>query len=355
MARMTYKDAGVDTVAKDRFIDKLFGLMRRTYNPRVIENDWGYAGFFALNGPANLFKKQYKDPILVSCADGVGTKLKIAQQTGKHDTVGIDLVAMSVNDLIVSGAEPLFFLDYIAVGPMDENMMLDVVKGLVRGCELSDCVLLGGETAQHPDDYGAGEYEMGGFCTGIVERERIIDGKSVCVGDAVIGVASSGLHSNGFTLVRKVLLEEAGLKLGDRIDGLRGTLGEELLTPTRIYVRAMKHVLAPYRTKKVVKAIAHITGGGIVENVPRVIPPDVDVEIRIGEVPVPRIFSFLQEKGGIPDDEMVRVFNMGLGLVMIVDPFYAKAVVRRLQEAGEVAAIVGTVKRGKREVAIKWK
>ncbi|MCE9581232.1 MAG: phosphoribosylformylglycinamidine cyclo-ligase [Planctomycetes bacterium] len=354
MSRMTYKDAGVDTVAKDRFIDKLFGMMRRTYNPRVIENDWGYAGFFALNGGASLFKKQYKDPVLVGCADGVGTKLKIAQKMGKHDTVGIDLVAMCVNDMIVSGAEPLFFLDYIAVGPLDEVMMLDVMKGLVRGCEMADCALLGGETAQHPGQYGAGEYEMGGFCTGVVDRERIIDGKSVQVGDTVIGVASSGLHSNGYTLVRKILFEQAGLKLTDKIEGLRGTLGEELLTPTRIYVRPMKHVLAPYRTKKVVKAIAHITGGGIVENVPRVLPPDVDVEIRIGAIPVPPIFKFVQEKGGIPDGEMVRVFNMGLGLVVIVDPYYAKAVVRRFQEAGEVATIVGTVTKGKREVNVKW-
>lgn len=355
MARMTYRDAGVDTVAKDRFIDKLFALMRRTYNPRVIENDWGYAGFFALNGPANLFKKAYRDPVLVGCADGVGTKLKVAQKTGKHDTVGIDLVAMSVNDLIVSGAEPLFFLDYIAVGPLDENVMLDVMRGLVRGCELADCVLLGGETAQHPDDYGPGEYEMGGFCTGVVERDRIIDGKSVEAGDAVIGVAASGLHSNGYTLVRKVLTEAAGLKYSDHVPELGGTLGDVLLTPTRIYVRAMKHVLAAYRTKKVVKAIAHITGGGLVENIPRVIPPGVDVEVRVGELPVPPIFRFVQDKGGIPDEEMTRVFNLGIGLVLIVDRYYANSVVRRLEEAGEKAAIVGTVKKGRREVQVRWK
>ena len=350
---MTYKDAGVDTVAKDRFIDKLFGLMRRTYDSRVIENEWGYAGFFALNGSNNLFRKQYRNPVLVGCADGVGTKLKVAQMTGRHDTVGIDLVAMCVNDLLVTGAEPLFFLDYIAVGPLDESVMLDVMKGIVRGCEMADCALLGGETAQHPDQYKAGEYEMGGFCTGIVDRDRIIDGKSVVPGDAVIGVASSGLHSNGFTLVRKILFEQAGLTVADRPEGLRGSLGEELLTPTRIYTRPMKHVLAPYRTRQVVKAIAHITGGGIVENVPRVLPPDVDVEINLGALPIPAIFGFLKEKGGIPDEEMVRVFNMGLGLILFVDSYFAGAVIRRLEESGEKAAVVGTVKRGKREVRVK--
>jgi phosphoribosylformylglycinamidine cyclo-ligase len=355
MPRLTYKDAGVDTAAKDRFIDKLFAMMRRTYNGRVIENEWGYAGFLALNGPDNLFRKQYRNPVLVGCADGVGTKLHVARMAGRHDTVGIDLVAMCVNDLLVTGAEPLFFLDYVAVGPLDEAVMLDVMKGLVRGCELADCVLLGGETAQHPDQYGPGEYEMGGFCTGIVDRDRIIDGKSVEAGDAVVGVASSGLHSNGFTLVRKILFEQAGLSVGDRIEGLRGTLGEELLTPTRIYTRPMRHALKPYRRKKAVKAIAHITGGGLVENIPRVIPENVDVEIRIGALPVPRIFGFVQEKGGVPEEEMARVFNMGIGLVVIVDPYYAGPLVRRLQEGGETAAVVGTVKKGKRVVALKWK
>ena len=354
MPTLTYKDAGVDTVAKDRFIDKLFGMMKRTYGPRVIENEWGYAGFFALNGPDNLFRKQYKHPVLVGCADGVGTKLKIATMTGKQDTVGIDLVAMCVNDLLVTGAEPLFFLDYIAVGPMDEEAMLDVMKGIVRGCEQADCALLGGETAQHPDQYGKGEYEMGGFCVGIVDRERIIDGSSVVPGDAVIGVASSGLHSNGFTLVRKILFETAGLSPSDRIEGLRGTLGEELLTPTRIYTRAVRHAWAPYRRKKAIKAIAHITGGGLVENIPRVLPPTCDVELKLGILPVHPVFRFIQEKGGVPDEEMLRVFNMGLGLVVVVDPYYAGAVVRRLKESGESAAVVGTVKRGKREVHVKF-
>jgi len=353
MPRLTYKDAGVDTVAKDRFIDRLFGLMRRTYTPRVMENDWGYAGFFALNGPENLFRKQYRDPVLVGCADGVGTKLKIARMTGRHDTIGIDLVAMCVNDLIVCGAEPLFFLDYIAVGPIDEESMLDVMRGIVRGCEQADCALLGGETAQHPDDYGRGEYEMGGFCTGVVDRHRILDGRHVAPGDAVIGVASSGLHSNGYTLVRKVLFETAGMKVEDRVEGLAGTLGDELLTPTRIYVRAVRHVLAAYRRKKVVKAIAHVTGGGLVENIPRVIPANVDVEIRTGVLPIQPIFTLVQQKGGIPDDEMLRVFNMGIGLVMIVDPYYAEPVLRRLREAGEQAERIGVVKKGRREVQVR--
>jgi phosphoribosylformylglycinamidine cyclo-ligase len=269
----------------------------------------------------------------------------------RHDTIGIDLVAMCVNDLLVTGAEPLFFLDYIAVGPIDEQTMLDVMRGIVRGCEQADCALLGGETAQHPESYKKGEYEMGGFCTGIVDRDRIIDGKSVEAGDAVIGVASNGLHSNGFTLVRKIV-KEAGLSLGDRIEGLRGTLGEELLEPTRIYTRAARHAMAPYRRRRVVKAIAHITGGGLVENIPRVLPPDADVELALGVLPVHPVFGFVQERGGIPHEEMVRVFNMGIGLVLVVDPFFAGALVRRFGELGETAAVIGSVKKGRREVRI---
>ena len=354
MPPTTYKDAGVDTAAKDRFIDKLFGMMRRTYGPRVLENDWGYAGFFSLNGPDNLFKKQYKNPVLVGCADGVGTKLKIAFATGKHDTVGIDLVAMNVNDLIVTGAEPLFFLDYLAVGPTGEAQMLEVMKGIVKGCEQADCALLGGETAQMPDFYKPGEYEMGGFCVGIVDKARIIDGKSVAPGDVVIGVGSTGLHSNGYTLVRKILLEKAGLALDQTVPGLRGTLGEELLTPTRIYVRSVRHALAPYRGKRVVKAIAHITGGGLLENIPRVLPADCDVEVRIGALPVHPIFRLIQEKGSVPDEEMARVFNMGIGLVLVVDPYFADAVIRRLGERGETVAAIGSVVRGGREVKVRF-
>jgi phosphoribosylformylglycinamidine cyclo-ligase len=339
---LTYVDAGVDQTKKDKAIDRILEMMRRTHDKGVIDLPWGFAGLYSLVS-SPLFKKPLKHPVLVACTDGVGTKLKLARMLGIHDTVGIDLVAMSVNDLLVTGASPLFFLDYVAMGKVDKAVLLDLVKGIVDGCAQSDCALLGGETAEMPGMYQDGDYDVAGFCVGIVDKAKIIDGSKVKVGDTVIALASSGLHSNGYSLARKIVENS---DLNAPFDG--STLGKTLLAPTRIYAKTIKKLLE----KHAVKAMANITGGGMTENIPRVIPKGLAVEIREGSWKVPAIFEFLKKTGDVPGDEMYRVFNMGVGMVLVVAPAQAAAVMKTLRKAGEKPSIVGKVIRGSGEVHI---
>jgi phosphoribosylformylglycinamidine cyclo-ligase len=343
---ITYVDAGVDQTKKDKAIDHILRMMKKTHDPGVIDLPWGFAGLYSLKN-STLFEGSYKHPVLVACTDGVGTKLRLATMLGKHDTVGIDLVAMSVNDLIVTGARPLFFLDYIAMGKVDKAVLLDVVKGVVEGCEQSECALLGGETAEKPGMYQDGDYDMAGFCTGIVEKSKIIDGSSVRAGDDVVALASSGLHSNGYSLARKLV---EGRDLNEPFGA--STLGETLLAPTRIYAKSVKKLLRGYTVKKAVKALANITGGGMLENIPRVIPKGLAVEVREGTWDVPPIFPLLQSLGDVPRDEMYRVFNMGVGMVVVTAPRHTSAIVRTLKRAGERASVVGKVVKGDGEVRI---
>lgn len=350
---LTYKDAGVDITGKDKFLDKVTRMMRRTYDPRVIELPRGFSGLFSLAYKDQLFGRRYKSPVLVSCTDGVGTKLKIAFMMDKHDTVGIDLVAMSVNDLIVQGAEPLFFLDYIAAGKLAEPILLDIIKGVVAGCQTVGCALLGGETAEMPGFYPPGEYELAGFATGIVEKRRIITGQNIRPGDFIVGLASNGLHSNGYSLVRKVFFDKAKMKVSNHLDELGITLGEELLRPTRIYARAIKELLTHYRRKNAIKGMANITGGGMLGNITRILPPGTAAEIVKGKWTIPPIFDIIQKLGNVVENEMYRVFNMGIGMVIIVDPYFVSATVRRLENIGEQAYVIGQIKKGERGVRIK--
>ena len=351
---LTYRDAGVDDAAADSAIGEVAKLAKKTYGPHVVSGIGGFGGLFSLNGSIGLLGKHYKDPVLVACTDGVGTKLKVAFATGKHDTVGIDLVAMNVNDLIAEGADPLFFLDYFGTGKLDPGVMVEVLSGIVEGCKQAGMALLGGETAELPDLYAPGEYDLAGFCVGVMERSKAFDRTKIIPGDAVVGIASSGLHSNGYSLARKALLEVGGLKLDDVPHGFDATLGAVMLAPTRIYARAVTAVLKRYKVKEVVKGIAHITGGGLVANVPRVLPRSVDAVIEKSKLRPQPIFALLQDTGGIAEDEMYRVFNMGVGLVLICSDYYASAIVRTLntKKVGEKAWIIGKVEDGKGEVRL---
>ncbi|MCA9136322.1 MAG: phosphoribosylformylglycinamidine cyclo-ligase [Planctomycetales bacterium] len=339
----TYKDAGVDLDVYAESMRRLPKLMHRTFSPRVLPSDGGFAGLFQLDFAGKLFARNYEQPVLVSGTDGVGTKLKIAQTTGVHDTVGIDLVAMCVNDLLCTGAEPLFFLDYIAMGKDDPSRLERVVKGISDGCVAGDMALLGGETAIMPDMYGEDDYDLAGFAVGVVEKKRLIDGKQISEGDVVLGIASSGLHSNGFSLVRKIIAD-AGLSWESKPAALGGkSLAEECLTPTRIYVSAIRSVQNHYRVKQVIHGLAHITGGGIEENLDRILPPGVDAEIDPKSWELPPIFRFLQETGGVADSEMRRVFNMGIGMAMVVSDFYAPSIQAQLAANGIQAAPIGQI------------
>lgn len=352
MPKLTYKDAGLDLDLYNETIGRLPRLMRRTFTPRVIERDEGFAGLFSLDFPQRLFAKNYRRPVLVSSTDGVGTKLKIAMRMKRHETVGIDLVAMSVNDCLCVGAEPLFFLDYVAMSRDDPDLTEAIVRGISDGCMQAECALLGGETAILPDFYQPGEYDLAGFCVGVVEKYKIVDGKATRPGDIVLGLASSGLHSNGFSLVRKVVFDVAKLDVDQHVDELGRTVGMELLEPTRIYVRAMKDVLANYRVKRAVRGIAHITGGGLVENIPRVLPPGCQVVLRRGSWTVPPVFPWLARLGGIDEAEMFRVFNMGIGIVLIVGPFYAEHVADQFRRHGISCHRIGEVQAGRDGVVL---
>ncbi len=351
MAKATYKDAGVDLDVYRQAMARLPRLLHRTYSPRVIPLDGGFAGLFQLDFTNQLFARNYSDPVLVSCTDGVGTKLKVAQLTGSHRTVGIDLVAMSVNDAICCGAEPLFFLDYVAMSHDDPPLLEQIVEGVTNGCMESDCALLGGETAIMPDLYQRGDYDLAGFCVGVVERKRLIDGKQIAPEDVILGVASSGLHSNGFSLARKIVFEIADLKADDYIEELGRTAGEALMEPTRIYVRAVRKILANYRVKQVVHGIAHITGGGLHENLERILPEGVKAVIRRESWPVPPVFTWLQRLGEVEQAEMDQVFNMGLGLALIVSPYYADSIQSQLADCGFESWLIGRIHSGPRGVA----
>ena len=351
MAKLTYKDAGVDLDVYRESMSRLPRLLKRTYSPRVVSRDGAFAGRFQLDFASPLFNRHYKNPELISCTDGVGTKLKVAQLVGVHNTVGIDLVAMSINDAICLGAEPLFFLDYIAMSHDDPELLEQLVEGISAGCLDSDAALLGGETAIMPDLYAAGDYDLAGFCVGVVEKDEVIDGCAIAADDIVLGVASSGLHSNGYSLARKIVFEAGGLSVDDHIDQLDATVGELLLEPTRIYAKVVREVLGHYKVKHVVHGIAHITGGGLHENLERIVPEGVRVSIDRGSWEVPGVFDWLAKLGDVDSGEMDRVFNMGLGLVLVVRPFYADSVRDQITRMGLGCWTIGRVTPGERSVA----
>lgn len=346
MDKTTYKSAGVDLDAYRDSMSRLPSLMARTFSPRVRRLDSGFAGLFQLDFGSSLFSRHYEVPILVAGTDGVGTKLKIAGMANTHASVGIDLVAMCVNDVICCGAEPLFFLDYVAMPEDNPDVLEQIVSGISEGCLQADCALLGGETAVMPDLYDKNDYDLAGFAVGVVEEKQLIDGKQISPGDVVLGVASNGLHSNGFSLVRKVVFDMAGLGIDDVMPGTTNTVVSELLTPTRIYARGLRAVLRHYTVKNVVHGIAHVTGGGMLENVQRIVPPEVDVKIRRSSWEVPSIFTDLRRLGGIEDEEMWRVFNMGVGLVLIVSSFHADAIRRILHKQQLTSWRIGEVVEG---------
>ncbi len=395
--QITYATSGVDIDRKDAFTESLDKVLKRTYTDRVLPNPGGFAGLFRLDYKARLFQRNYKDPVLVSCCDGVGTKVKLAAELGVFDTVGIDLVAMNVNDLVVQGAEPLFFLDYIATPTIDDKFLHALVRGIAEGCRRSGCALLGGETAHMPDLYKWGDFDLAGFCVGVVELKRVQKPARVLAGDVILGLASDGIHSNGYSLVRKVV-SEAGLDLkkvysellgaggvagsGDdplagakpkpKSKGKRGvkakgieqalagkpstlegpTLGQVLLTPTHLYADPIVRLLRAYSVKNVVTGMAHITGSGIAGNLCRALPPTLDAMVDRNAWPVLPVFRFLQSHGNIPEEEMWRVFNMGLGYCVIVKPAFADAIKEKLEKFGERVYVIGEVVKGKGEV--RW-
>ncbi|RMD65637.1 MAG: phosphoribosylformylglycinamidine cyclo-ligase [Planctomycetota bacterium] len=348
---LTYDQAGVSIAMGDRFVEMIQSRMRRTFGPRVIENPGGFAGKFRLDYNEKLFKRNYRDPVLVACADGVGTKVKIAAAMDRFDTIGVDLVAMNVNDLVVESAEPLFFLDYIATGSLDPHKAVALLEGVARGCEEAGCALLGGETAEMPDVYAPGEMDLAGFAVGVVELARATAPERVEPGDVVLGLASSGPHSNGYSLIRKALAR-GGIELRDRHPLLpeETTVGQALLTPTRIYAGNIVRVLRTYKVKKVVTGMAHITGGGLVGNLKRALHEGVDACIdrrRLAEeLPPQPVFQLVAEAGDIDEEEMRRVFNMGVGFCLIVRPTFAEAVARKLRKRGEKVAAIGTIVEG---------
>ncbi len=346
-APLTYRSAGLDLEVYEQSLAAMAPFLRRTHTPRVLDGFGGFASLFSLDYNTRLFARNYRRPVLVACTDGVGSKLKVAALAGKHDTVGIDLVAMSVNDCICTGGEPLLFLDYLAMPKDDPVLTRDLVKGISDGCLEADCALVGGETAILPEFYRPGDYDMAGFCVGVVEKDHIVTGKAIQPGDLVLGLASSGVHSNGYSLVRKIVFERAGLKADDFVSELGRTVGEELLAPTRIYARPLRNVLQHYPVKRrVVRGLAHITGEGLEGNVPRVLPPGRRVFIRKGSWDIPLVFGWLQRLGGVPEDEMYRVFNMGVGFVVIVSPYFAESVIRQLEDDRVPTRVIGEVREG---------
>ena len=336
-----YKSAGVDVEAGYESVKLMKNDVKRTFRPEVLTDIGGFGGLFALN------KDKYEEPVLVSGTDGVGTKLKVAFMMDKHDTVGIDAVAMCVNDIVCGGAEPLFFLDYIALGKNRPEKVAQIVKGVADGCVMSGCSLVGGETAEMPGFYPENEYDIAGFAVGIVDRKKIIDGKSIKEGDTLIGLPSSGLHSNGFSLVRK-LLNLTEEKLTKPIQQLGTTLGEELIKPTRIYVKTILQLKELFP----IKGICHITGGGFVENIPRMIPEGLRVKIHRGTWPVPPIFNLLQTIGSITDESIYNTFNMGIGMVLAVDHSLVADVLKKLESMDEKAYVIGEIVKGEAGVEL---
>jgi len=337
MKKITYKQAGVDINAANSFKSKLQGLVKSSQGPEVLKGIGGFGSFFS------LAKDKYRDPVLVSSSDGVGTKLKIASLCGKHDTIGIDAVGMNVNDILCVGAKTLFFLDYIAYSDLDEKILLDVVKGLNQGCLQAGCSLIGGETAQMPGMYAKGEYDLAGFCVGIVERSAIIDGSQIRPGNAVIGIESNGIHSNGYSLVRKVLSVAEQKRMG-----------KELLKPTRIYVKQVQQLLNRFNRgrSQAIKGLSHITGGSFYDKIARILPSNVDVKINKGSWVVPQIFKLIQANGNIPDKEIYHTLNMGIGMVVVVEANAAKDIQKELSDLKLKSWIIGSCVKGHKQVEI---
>lgn len=327
---ISYRDAGVDIEAGDALIEEIKPFAKRTMRPEVLAGIGGFGSLFEM-------PKKYKNPVLVSGTDGVGTKLKLAFELNKHDTVGIDLVAMSVNDILVQGAEPLFFLDYFACGKLEVGTAAQVIKGIAAGCEQSGCALVGGETAEMPGMYPAGEYDLAGFAVGCVDKENIINGSTIAAGDVVLGLASSGAHSNGYSLIRK-LIAKSGIDFASDFHGR--PFKDVVMAPTRIYVKPLLQLLATLP----VKGMAHITGGGITENIPRVLPAGLTAEIKKGSWPMPPLFAWLQAQGNVADLEMYKTFNCGIGMAVIVAEEHAAAAMDLLTEAGEAVFHIGQVR-----------
>ncbi len=338
MSKITYKKSGVDIHKMDIFKKDIKSLVRKSFRPEVLKDIGGFGSFFSLQ------KNKYKNPVLVSSSDGVGTKLKIALLADKHDTVGIDAVAMNVNDILCVGAEPLFFLDYIAFSKLKPEVLFDIVKGINDGCIQSNCSLIGGETAQMPDMYKQGEYDLAGFCVGVADRDKIIDGSKIEPGDIVIGLESSGIHSNGYSLVRKVF-SQTELK----------RLSSELLTPTRIYVQPVLSLLRKPipDNRNPIHGISHITGGAFYDKISRILPDNVDIKINKSSWPVPKIFLLMRNKGKIEDKEMYHTFNMGIGMVLIVKAESAKAVISELSKNKLKSWVIGEAIKGKKEVIVE--
>ncbi len=337
---MTYADAGVDINAGAEAVELMKQHVKRTLRPEVLTDLGGFGGLFALNSG------KYKNPVLVSGTDGVGTKLMVAFKMDRHDTIGIDAVAMCANDVLVQGAEPLFFLDYLAVGKLVPAKVADIVKGVAEGCRQAGCALIGGETAEMPGFYGEDEYDIAGFVVGAVDRDRMIDGRNIGIGDTVVGLPSSGLHSNGYSLARKVLLEVGNFGMGSYIDELGRTVGEEMLEPTRIYARQILPLLEKYE----IRGMAHITGGGLTENIPRILPEGKKVVLNPKAWPEKQVFNLIQRVGKVAAGEMNRTFNMGIGMVLIVPTAQAEGVIGELAAQGEKAYLIGKVEEGKAQV-----
>ncbi len=337
---MDYRDSGVDIAAGNETVRRIKSLAKATFTPGVLSEIGSFGGLFQLD------RDRYREPVLVSSADGVGTKLKVAFMTGRHDTVGADLVNHCVNDILVQGADPLFFLDYVATGRLSPDVTEQVVAGVARGCRENGCALLGGETAEMPGFYADGEYDIAGFIVGVVEKSRVIDGRSIAAGDALIGLPSAGLHTNGYSLARRVLFETAGLRPDTLVPELGVTAADALLAPHVSYLHAMR----PLLDRGVVKGMAHITGGGITENLPRILPEGTAASLERRAWTVPPLFTLLQQRGGIAEDEMLRAFNMGIGLIVACASADADAVVESLGRSGVAPAVIGRVIPGSREV-----
>jgi len=339
---LTYKNSGVDIARGNKLIDMIKPVVRSTFRQEVIEDIGSFSGFFKLSS------LKYRKPVLVSSTDGVGTKLKVAFMLNKHTTVGIDLVAMCVNDILTSGAEPLFFLDYLATGKLSAKKTADLIKGIAGGCKTAGCSLIGGETAEMPGFYNKGEYDLAGFSVGVIEKNKIVNGSGIRNGDVVIGLSSSGLHSNGYSLVRKLFFDIKKYKPNRLVRELGCSIGEELLKPTRIYVKSVLKVLKTFK----IKGMAHITGGGITENLPRALPgaPGLKAVIKKGSWPVQKIFDIIQTSGRVTEGEMYRTFNMGIGFVLVVRKSDAPGIIKSLNRSGEKAFLIGHIEKGRKGV-----
>ena len=333
--KMSYKDAGVDIDKANLFVDRIKTITKATFRKEVMSSIGGFGGLFRLD------VGKYNNPVLVSSTDGVGTKLRIAQMMAKHDTVGIDLVAMSVNDVVVQGAEPLFFLDYISTGMINVERDIKIIEGIVKGCQEAGCALIGGETAEMPAFYRDDDYDLAGFCVGIVEAERIVDGSEIRVGDRIIGIASNGIHSNGFSLARKVLFEKGRLGVNDKLDDLSHSIGMELLRPTSIYVKPLLNLIKNFS----IRGIVHITGGGFIDNIPRILPKACRAVILRDSWDIPPVFTIIKRMGNIDDGEMYRVFNMGIGMMAVATEKEASEVTERLENLGMRAYAIGFIDR----------